>query len=772
MPSPPAGTASPVIPSGLRLAAGPLLTLLFAVVSEWLRPTPFHIPGQGVVFTLFVVWSSFVGGRAPGLVSAVLAASYLAWLNANSTSPLRWSGDNLARVRILCLTLPLLAWMTGELRDRAVRAAARGRTDRELRDLLEQSPSCVFLADATGHYLYANPRALELTGYALDELRGMSFADLASPESLAERPLQLDVLRVDRPHRSHRWLRRRDGSRFLADIAGRRLPDGRLLGDVRDVTAEHEATVGLERTLATLNATLESTVEGILVIDETGRWLVRNQRFNAILRVPEELLASGDVGRVREYLAAQAVDPELFLGRVHGILADAEAESFDEIVFRDGRVVERSSIPLRVGGRCAGRVWSLHDVTESRQQAAALRESERRVMQSQKIEAIGRLAGGVAHDFNNMLTAILGESEMLLADLPAGGDARAAVGRIRDVAERSARLTRQLLTFSRRRQQPALDLDLRQMLLEIEPIMWRLARPGHELRIGPPEPGEPLRVRAEAPMLEQAVINLVVNAYDAMPEGGAVDVRLYRETLTAEEAVRRAAPHPGEYACIEVADTGNGIAEDVRPHLFEPFFTTKSPGKGTGLGLASVHGAVHEVGGFVEVESAPDRGALFRLLLPALDGAGTVAAPAPSPRASRAVPPAGAGGEAALVLLAEDEDAVRLFVATVLRREGFRVVEAANGAEALAAFAAMPEPPALLLSDVRMPGLSGIDLARRLRARRPELRVVLMSGWAGEALEELESDRDGLPLLAKPFGGDAMLAIVRATLAGETARSG
>lgn len=762
--SQPSGTGStPESPGRLQFLLGPLVTLAFTLVcTPWSYEELRAINGTALL-ALLSAGSAFAGGPLAGVLSAAIASVFFALKAAEPGWPLHWTGEAAIRVPVAIATYWALAVMMGVLRERAVHAAAHARAETDFRELLEQVPAGIFLSDREGHYLYANEQAERMTGYTYGQLRGMHVTDLIAPESLAQVPPKLQELEREGEVRVRRWLLRRDGSRFLAEVLGRRLRDGRLLGQVHDITHEQEARDRLERTLATLNATLESTREGILAIDTEGQWIARNARFNGILRAPEALVEAQDLAGLRRYLAGQSVDSEMFLSRLDGIMADTEGESFDEVVFKDGRIVERTSVPLRVGGKPVGRVFSMRDVTDERRQALALRESERRVMQSQKTEAIGRLAGGIAHDFNNMLTAILGEADLLRTEVPAGTPVREAIERIRDAANRSAQLTRQLLSYSRRHQRPAADVDLARMLRDMEPILARLARPGHQLRLALPDDGAAPVVHAEGPMLEQAVVNLVVNGYDAMATGGTLHVRLRPAVLGAADSQRLGAPGPGPYACIEVEDSGSGIPPEVRAHLFEPFFTTKPPGKGTGLGLASVQGAVQEAGGFVEVRSEPGRGACFALWLPLVSGVAAGRADRPAPEARAATDARAQDG--ALVLVVEDEDSVRQFAVTVLRRAGWRVIEAANGAEAIAAFEAMPEPPALVLSDVRMPGISGIGLERRLLDQRPNLRVVLMSGWTGEALDELEDSPDRLPLLSKPFGGDDLVAAVRKALA-------
>ena len=469
-----------------------------------------------------------------------------------------------------------------------------------------------------------------------------------------------------------------------------------------------------------------------------------NQRFATMWRVPADVLDSRQDDRLLAFVLDQLRAPEVFLAKVRDLYGQSEATSLDTLEFKDGRVFERFSMPQKLDGRSIGRVWSFRDVTEVRRQAQALRDSERRLMQAQKLEAIGRLAGGVAHDFNNMLTAILGETQLLLMRLPEESGLRESLDNIRGAAERASRLTRHLLAFGQRQHAEPRVIALRDVVTSIEPLVRRLAGPRVtlDIRLGSSSP----HVFADPALLEQVIVNLVLNARDAMPEGGKLSLHI---SSTHETPSGNRARSEG-WALLVVTDSGAGIEPDVLPHLFEPFFTTKQTGRGTGLGLASVYGVVQQSGGSIDVDSKPGLGAKFTVWLPQ-SVAPVVPAPAAPPRE------AGPSRGSETILLVEDESVVRGLVTALLREGGYRVIEATSGEQALRIARAEPGEIALLLSDVVMPGMAGPALAATLIRDRPALRVLFMSGYPGVP----DVSGRSLPLLGKPFTSEQLRAQVR-----------
>jgi signal transduction histidine kinase/ActR/RegA family two-component response regulator len=385
---------------------------------------------------------------------------------------------------------------------------------------------------------------------------------------------------------------------------------------------------------------------------------------------------------------------------------------------------------------------------------ADLRRAEEQLRQAQKMEALGRLAGGVAHDFNNLLSVVLGTSELLLEDLSPRDPHIADIEEIRRAGERASALTRQLLAVSRRQVMEPRVVDLNGIVGGMENMLRRVVNADIELScdVGP----EALPVLADAGQIEQVIMNLVINARDAMPEGGRLTVATGTTELGLPGARSIAALAPGRYATLEVTDTGHGMDAATRSLVFEPFFTTKAEGKGTGLGLSTVYGIVTQSGGYVDVVSAPGAGTTFTIYLPRADGAiEGRAAPAPQPSTLR-------GSET--VLIVEDEDQVRALERAILQRAGYAVLDARNAGEALLAFEQHQGTIDLLVTDVVMPRLGGPALAARLAAKQPGLRVLYVSGSAESALGPRDGIEAGLTYLPKPVTPEALLRKVRETL--------
>ncbi len=392
-------------------------------------------------------------------------------------------------------------------------------------------------------------------------------------------------------------------------------------------------------------------------------------------------------------------------------------------------------------------------IEEREHTSIALREREAELRQAQKMEAVGRLAGGVAHDFNNLLTAITGYSELLFSQLPEGSQLREDVDEIRKASERAGNLTRQLLAFSRKQVLQPRVIDLGEIVANVEKMLRRLI--GADIELTTHFGADPARVKADPGQIEQVIMNLAVNARDAMPEGGTLGIDVGSVEITSDDA--RDTLEPGKYVLLEVYDTGEGMDEATRQRIFEPFFTTKPADKGTGLGLATVYGIVAQSGGHVEVESSPGKGTRFLIYLPRWEG-DQVEARIPPSEPSRAA-------EHATILLAEDETAVRQLAARMLRERGYDVLEAPTGSEALElAKRRGIEHIDLLLTDVIMPRMSGAELTRELRALKPDLGVLFVSGYPhGQPMESLINETGG-GFIGKPFTADELERAVRSAL--------
>jgi PAS domain S-box-containing protein len=416
-----------------------------------------------------------------------------------------------------------------------------------------------------------------------------------------------------------------------------------------------------------------------------------------------------------------------------------------QVARRDGTMIWVECLVSRLAWEGApATLVAVIDITERKRVEEQLR-------QMQKMEAIGRLAGSVAHDFNNLLTVIAGRSQLLLRRLAPHDPGRRDVELIQETAERAARLTRQLLAFSRKQILEPKVVDLDMVLGTIGSLLRRLI--GEDVDLAVSAHGGLGRVKADPGQIEQVIMNLAVNARDAMPRGGRLTIETGNVELDAAYASRQAGVTPGPYVMLAVSDTGIGMDAETHARLFEPFFTTKEPGHGTGLGLATVYGIVKQSGGHIAVYSEPGRGTIFKVYLPRVagalaEGAGVPVA-APPPRGSETV------------LLVEDEADLRVLAVEVLKAFGYNLLQASQPAEALAIAERHEGPIHLLVTDVVMPGMSGPELAERLLAVRPDLKTLFMSGYTDTTVVHHGVLDPGTPFLPKPFTPDALARKVR-----------
>jgi PAS domain S-box-containing protein len=469
--------------------------------------------------------------------------------------------------------------------------------------------------------------------------------------------------------------------------------------------------------------------DGMAIVDlDSLRFVDVNQRLAEATgyAIPEL------VGRTTAELGL-ILNTDRALGARQALATEGEAREVELRVRRkDGttRLVVGSAGRIDVAGRpCA--LWALRDVTETR-------EVEDRLRQSQKMDAVGRLAAGVAHDFNNLLTVILGNCEVGAPFIPDGNRARAALDDIRVAAERAASLTGQLLAFSRRQVLAPLTVDLNAAVRDAQPLLGRLI--GEDIAIDLVLDGDAGCLQIDPGQLQQVLMNLAVNARDAMPDGGRL---------------RFATARLADRLCLEVSDTGSGIGADLMAHVFEPFFTTKGEGQGTGLGLATVYGIVTATGGAITVDSTPGHGARFRLVWPRL------ANPPAAPSAASVVPAPAQAVAPARLLLVEDEADLRDMLVTYLEQMGYTVLDAESGEGAVALFDAQTEPIDLLITDVVMTGMNGRQLAQALASRQPGLPVLFLSGYTDDVILKRGVFLAGDSFMQKPFALAAFASTVR-----------
>src|SRR2546430_237575 len=615
----------------------------------------------------------------------------------------------------------------------------------------EHSSDAVALLDEAGAITYASQAATGLLGYGVPELTGTTALGFLHPDDLAltERLCRQLLDQPGTPIRTELRARHKDGSYHLVEaVAVNRLDDpavGAVVANWRDITERLRAEQALRNSEQSYRSLVDGVRDVIFALSPGGEVTSLNPAFEEMTGFPP----AEWVGRPFEAFV-HPDDVPLALDLFGRVLQGEPRPTIQfRILTRAGtyRVAEFSATAQLRDGRLTGILGIGRDVT-----GRGGREQQRR--RAQKMEAVGRLAGGIAHDFNNILTAIPGHADLLLEDLGHHAPRRADVDEIRRSAERAAGLTRQLLAFSRQQVLQPKVVDLNALVLDMDKLLRRLIGEDVELAtVLDPTLG---RVTADPGQLEQVIVNLAVNARDAMPQGGKLTLETRNIDLDSSYTLEHSLVKPGPYVQLTVSDSGIGMDEETQAHAFEPFFTTKPRGQGTGLGLAMVYGTVKQSGGFIWVYSEPGHGATFKIYLPRVDApVESATPPAPVERPPR-------GSET--VLLAEDEPAVRAIARQALERQGYTVLAAPSGADALALAAQHGATIHLLLTDVVMPGMSGRDLADRLTAQRPGIRVLYISGYTDNAIVRHGMLEPGLAYLQKPFRPDALVRKVRDVL--------
>jgi signal transduction histidine kinase len=489
-----------------------------------------------------------------------------------------------------------------------------------------------------------------------------------------------------------------------------------------------------QRTVAQqLRTSLDSLSQGVGVFGPDRRLVNWNDCFKVLLDLPNRLVDQGvPYVAIAEHTTSDGGPSLESEDQIrHGRAAPDEPVTY-ECSRQDGRQYEVRRTPAPDGGF----VLTISDMTKRAQAEAVLRES-------QKMQAIGQLTGGIAHDFNNLLTVISGNLEIVNARSHVEPGVRARIERAAWAAQRGATLTSQLLAFARRQPLAPTPIDLATTVQAMVPLLRRTL--GEQIDVRYVETASLWAAMADPSQLESAVLNLALNARDAMPNGGQLTIELVNKVLDEEYARAHVEVTPGDYTMLAVTDTGSGMAPDVLARVFEPFFTTKPDGKGTGLGLAMVFGFIKQSGGHVNIYSEPGEGTTVRLYLPRAIGA-TVSG------GQRATSPVDLPRGSATILIVEDEPAVREIASAILGDLGYRVLEAADGEDGMRVFAADPGRIDLLLTDVVLPGrLRGRALADSIQAARPEIRVLFMSGYTENSIVHHGRLDDGVQLIGKPF---------------------
>jgi PAS domain S-box-containing protein len=605
-----------------------------------------------------------------------------------------------------------------------------------------------------GRMTDANASMQQMLGYTREELVGRPISSVSHPDDMmASQALLRELVAGQRnTYRLTKRYVRKDGSFFWARLATTHIPGeqedrGYVVGLVEDITDQICTEAALRETSDTLQTLVDAAPLAIYTLDGEGQVRTWN-------RAAEEIFG----WTAAEVLGAQLpfIPPEegaKFRQSLRRVL-DGELLSGFQVQRRakDGRLLEIRicAAPMRGPGGNVNQVITLaEDVTERKNLGEQLR-------QAQKMEAIGQLTGGLAHDFNNILTIVITNAALMATELKSDqSEARVELEEVHRAALRGVELVRKLMAFSRRRAVEMKPLNLGQVITDASRDLGRLLPASVQVAVQV-ESGVQLTINGDVGAIEQILFNLATNARDAMPEGGTLRLSIYRAWLDEEHRRTRGWGSVGSYIVLTVSDTGCGMSAGVRARAFEPFFTTKEVGKGTGLGMAMVYGLVSQHRGYADLDSAEGRGTTVLLYFPALP-----VSVEPSTRSPDSQQPAG-GKERILVV--DDEEGVRRSAVRVLSRYGYAVEEAADGEGALAAVGEAPAPFDLVISDMVMPRMGGMALYRELRNRKSDARVLLMSGHTAEDIDALEEPAAGVKFLPKPWSVTDLLRRVREVL--------
>jgi len=632
----------------------------------------------------------------------------------------------------------------------------------KFRAILRSAVAAVITIDAGGHIETVNPAAEKTFGYAADELIGRNI-NMLMPEPYRS---QHDTYLAKYLATGRRQIigigrevagLRKDGTTFPMHLSVGEFAIGGaryFTGTIVDLSAQRAAEQRFEREQALFRAIFESLPDPLVICDPTGAVRLVNPSFTRVFGYTEPEVLGESMACLFEntescmsFLNAGTTTPQSAAKPHTARFRRKSGELFPAETI-EGAIVGSS-------GSAVGRLVLIHDATAERQQEAIL-------LQAQRMEAVGQLTGGVAHDFNNLLTVILGNLELLEPKLK-DELSQSLAGEAREAAEMGARLTDRLLTFARRQRLEMQSLNLNEFALGLTELLRRTI--GAPIDLSTALAPDLWSTTADPGQVESAVLNLVLNARDAMPDGGRLVIETFNATVDAADVASNPGMAAGDYVVLSVADTGHGMPPEVHARAFEPFFTTKGAGKGSGLGLATIYGFARQSGGNVTIYSEVGKGTTVNLYLPR-------AGRRTEEEAAAAAKPAVDTGRGETVLVVEDDERVRRLTALRLKELGYRVLEADHGAAAFAVLAETPDID-IVFSDLVMPGgISGFDLARRVRERYPGTRVILTSGYSAELLNQADVAELDLKVLRKPYRQVELARAFRAALAERPRRPG
>ncbi|MCC6346717.1 MAG: PAS domain S-box protein, partial [Nitrospirales bacterium] len=628
--------------------------------------------------------------------------------------------------------------------------AALRDSEEQYRIVAETAQDAIITIDENDTIMLVNKAAERIFGYTREELLGKPVTMLM-PEPMRERHAAAVKKHIETGKRSISWVAvglpglHKSGKEIFLEISyGESIKEGKyyFIGIIRDVTLRKEAEESLKESEKKYRDLFEESKDAVYISTPQGEFLDINPAGVELFGFSsKEEILSADLGR------DIYVNPQ-------------EREAFKQIIDRDGFVKDFEVLMRRMDGERLNILITGAAVRNEKGEVTVYRgfmrdvtnqrKLEQQLLQSQKMEATGKLAGGIAHDFNNILTAIISYGSLLQMTLPRDNPARSHAEQILTLADRAANLTQSLLAFSRKQIMNPKPVDMNEIIRRVQKLLSRLI--GEDITLETSLSDEDVTAMADSGQIEQVLMNLATNARDAMPEGGSLILRTDLITMDKDFLRRYGYGSPGHYVRISVSDTGSGMNEAIMKRIFDPFFTTKEVGKGTGLGLSIVYGIVKQHNGYINVYSEPGKGTTFRIYLPLYrvqaGGPEEIPEEAPAPRGTETV------------LLAEDEEPVRTTTGTVLRQFGYTVIEAVDGEDALRKYGEHRDEIDLLLLDVIMPKKNGKEVYSEIKGVRPDIRVLFSSGYTSDIMHRKGILEAGLPFLSKPYTpGDLLLKI-------------
>jgi two-component system cell cycle sensor histidine kinase/response regulator CckA len=638
--------------------------------------------------------------------------------------------------------------IVGTVRDITARKqteeALRG-SDKFFRALFDYSLEIIFMLDLEGRFLDINDRGLSLFGYESEKLL---FSHISS---VVDHEYQSKAQEIIEHIKQHGYIdaqelrmRTQEGKSIWMDVAGVRIErvgkENTILGIARDISERKVAEKALYESEKRFRTLFDKSLEMFFINDISGRFIDANDRVLSHLGYDRS-----DILNMRLSDLIDATELDRFHQNIKFIMENGSDTRTHEYQFRTKKGnciwVELSGARLEQGDAPPGIISIARDITDRKEAEESLRRAEEQLRVSQKMEAVGTLAGGIAHDFNNLLSVIRTNCDLILEYTNKDDETREDVQEIVQATKRATQLTRQLLTFSRKEIPKPEVLSLNGIIADTEKMLRRLITENIELTLQQDDKQE--YIVADRGQIEQIIMNLVINARDAMPGGGKLFIETFSIELDEKYTGEQMEVKPGPYVVLSVIDSGCGMEEQTLSHIFEPFYTTKEIGKGTGLGLSTVYGIVKQLGGDISVRSRPGQGTTFRILLPRVKER--------TQYVTSSIPSSYVRPGTETILVVEDEEMLRRLVCRILRERGYDILEAAHGIEALEKCEMYEKPIHLLLTDIVMPNMGGIELSKYISTLYPGIKVLFMSGYTdyNVALHKLSSS--DIHLIRKPF---------------------